>query len=217
MQIDHAAEWQRLTNLYREMWDDELLNLAEDFPALTELAQQVLRDELKKRGLGDARPPDGVPAQSGPRDSSQGIVPPSQWETPLNLPQAEDAAEETALLHEYTWKTLLCECDTREEAWQIYEVLRRAHIESWIEAPGSRSVELSSPRVLVAADELDKAREITAQPIPQDIIEESKMKLPEFEPPTCPRCGAEDPVLESVEPCNSWACESCGNEWTESA
>lgn len=210
MQIDHAAEWQRLTKLYREMCDDELLNLADDFSALTELAQQVLRDELKKRGLGESRP------REAPERSDRLPIP--QHDFGEDLSAAENSNSETDFQHEFTWKTLLCECEEREQAWQIREVLRRGGIESWIEGPGwMTQMDPVFLRVLVAADELDRAREITAQPVPQDVIEESRMKLPEFEAPRCPRCGAEDPVLESADPCNSWACESCGNEWTDPA
>jgi uncharacterized protein (DUF983 family) len=43
------------------------------------------------------------------------------------------------------------------------------------------------------------------------------MQVPEYELPVCPKCGAGDPVLEGVDPFNSWLCEACGNEWTESA
>ena len=70
---------------------------------------------------------------------------------------------------------------------------------------------------MVAADQLDQAREIAARPIPKEIVEQSKMQTPEFEPPVCPNCGAGDPVLESVDPVNSWRCEACGKEWSESA
>ncbi|MGC2298006.1 MAG: hypothetical protein WA476_04325 [Acidobacteriaceae bacterium] len=51
MQNDAAQEWQRLTSLYAEKSDEELLELAEDFGNLTETAQQVLRDEMRKRRL----------------------------------------------------------------------------------------------------------------------------------------------------------------------
>ncbi|HUB31233.1 MAG TPA: hypothetical protein VL967_16120 [Terracidiphilus sp.] len=189
------------------MWDDELLNLAGDFSALTEMAQRVLRDELKTRGLDGAQPRD---ASVHPDRSS---IP--QHDFDEDLSQAEDSIDDGGPQHEFTWKTLLCDCDTGEEAWQISELLRRMGIESWIEAPGSTSVEMSRPRVLVAADELDRARQIASQPIPQDIVEESKLKLPEFEPPKCPRCGDDDPVLESTDPANSWTCEACGNQWTD--
>jgi transposase-like protein len=68
----------------------------------------------------------------------------------------------------------------------------------------------------VAADQLEEAREIAARPIPQEIVELSQMEVPEFEPPKCPQCGAEDPVLEGAEPVNAWLCEVCGKQWTES-
>ena len=71
--------------------------------------------------------------------------------------------------------------------------------------------------MLVAADQLEQARAIAAQPIPQEIIEESKTEVPEFELPVCPKCGAADPVLEGVDPVNTWRCEACGYEWTEPA
>jgi ribosomal protein L37AE/L43A len=73
------------------------------------------------------------------------------------------------------------------------------------------------PRVLVAADQLDQARAIAAQPIPQDIVDDSKTGAPEYEVPKCPKCGAEDPILESVEQANHWRCEQCEVEWTEPA
>ena len=55
MQADPIAEWQRLTEHYREMSDEELGELACDFDDLTETAQQVLRSEMRSRGLGDRR------------------------------------------------------------------------------------------------------------------------------------------------------------------
>ena len=51
MQNDPLVEWQKLTETYSKMYDDELLDLAADSDDLTELAQQVLRDEMRKRGL----------------------------------------------------------------------------------------------------------------------------------------------------------------------
>ena len=59
MQTDPMAEWQRITAVYRGMYDDELINLAADSGSLTDIARQVLEAELKRRGLGDI-------ASSGP-------------------------------------------------------------------------------------------------------------------------------------------------------
>jgi len=69
--------------------------------------------------------------------------------------------------------------------------------------------------VVVAADQLEQAIEIANQPIPKEIVEESKAEVPEYVPPSCPKCGAEDPVLESAEPTNAWLCEACGAQWSD--
>jgi ribosomal protein L37AE/L43A len=67
----------------------------------------------------------------------------------------------------------------------------------------------------VAADQLDLAHEIVSRPIPQEILDHFAEEVPAFEAPKCPKCGAEDPVLESAEPTNSWLCEVCGKQWAE--
>ena len=211
MQGNPAADWQGLTEHYREMSDEELQELAADFVDLTETAQQVLRTEMRNRGLhepraaGETRTNSDRPAR--PRWASS--VDPDAGGIGSSAPGANG---EDDLPREFTWKTTLCECDDREQAWQIYEVLKRAGIESWIERPGSGIV---YPRVLVAADQLDEARDIAARPVPREIVDEIR-QVPEFEPPKCPKCGAEDPVLESVEPANAWLCEACGKQWTDS-
>jgi transposase-like protein len=67
----------------------------------------------------------------------------------------------------------------------------------------------------VAADQLEQAQAVLASPIPQEVIEESQIKVPEFELPGCPMCGASDPLLESADPVNEWLCESCGAQWSD--
>src|ERR1035441_2007994 len=64
---------------------------------------------------------------------------------------------------------------------------------------------------------LEQAVETPSKPIPQDIVDQFNTDSPEFEPPSCPKCGAGDPVLEGVKPVNSWRCEACGKEWADSA
>jgi hypothetical protein len=68
MQANPIEEWQRLTELYREMGDGELEALDADKADLTEVAQQVLRDEMRKRGLDKLNKPSGPssePNQAG--------------------------------------------------------------------------------------------------------------------------------------------------------
>jgi Putative prokaryotic signal transducing protein len=214
-----ADDWRALTEHYRSMADEELLELAADFNDLTPTAQQILRDELKLRKLPDPQAP-GAQRAFAERMGSQ----------PSNAPGSigEGTDTESDLPIEYTWKTPLCDCEGDAQAWQISEVLRRAGIESWIEgggtyahSSGSRhtSVDEGNRRVVVAADQLDEARAIIAQPIPQDIIEQSKEEPDDdyYQPPVCPKCGTADPVLESADPVNAWKCEVCGAEWTDTA
>lgn len=194
------ADWQSLTRLYDEMGDQELLELDAQIGDLTELAQQVLRDEIKKRGL--------VRSNTADNDPKPAIgFPPTEWDDGSDLSAAKGEAEDRDKAVEYTWKTLLCECNEREEVAPIRLVLWRAEIESWIQPPGFQ--------IMVAADQLEQARQVIAQPIPQSIVEQSKEKIPEYAPPVCPKCGAGDPVLESADPVNSWLCEECGQQWAD--
>jgi hypothetical protein len=66
------------------------------------------------------------------------------------------------------------------------------------------------PRLIVAPDDANAAQQILARPThdasPADMV---------FVEPACPKCGAPDPLLESVEPTNEWRCEACGNVWSD--
>ena len=225
MQSDPTREWQRLTRVYGEMSDEELLDLAAGFGDLTELAQPILRDEMKRRGLRDPQQAALPSAQKSPAAARIGFgsaISPIFGGGSNAIPEengdssSEANDEDSDAPHEYTWKTPLCECGTREEAWQIGEALRRAGIESWSSGPSS-SFGSQTTRIQVAADQLEEAQQVIAQPIPQDIIDQSRVKVEDFVTPACPKCGAEDPLLESVEPTNSWRCENCGAQWSDSS
>jgi hypothetical protein len=205
------AEWQRLTQLYREMGDGELEELDAGKDDLTNVAKQVLRDEMKKRRLDEPRGPGTEPNRPGSFGASR-------WGTGIDAAGGEEAAEEGERPVEYTWKLPLCECEDSEKVWQIQEVLRQAGIESWTDNGGYYvAQEINNLRIVVAADQLDQAREVLAKPIPQEIVEQSKAPVEEYVPPVCPSCGAADPILEGADPVNAWRCESCGRQWTEQA
>lgn len=215
MQEDPVRYFQDVTENYRQMSDGELLELAEKPEDLTEVAQQVLRAEIRRRRLDERGSPTAREiAGPAPRKNFDLIG------GPLAAPQvvpseSEASSEEDEQLLDYTWKTLLCECNELVEARQLGEALKRAGIESWIEGLTSYGAGIGGPRVMVAADQLEHARAIAGQPIPADILEESQIDVPEFAVPVCPKCGAHDPVLESVDPVNAWLCEACGAEWSE--
>lgn len=240
MQIDPVEEWQRLTAEYREKYDGELLELARDYADLTQPAQQVLSSEMRSRGLGDPANPSPGAAQRAPEtsfsvrpatDSIEESAGDALSEQPSGVfgfgstmprlvPDTPDADDKGDGPHEYTWKTPLCECETSEQAQQLVEALRKAGIDGWVDDAGSGSrysmSSLDYPRVLVAADQLEQARTIAAQPIPQEIIDEEKEEVPDFVEPKCPKCGSDDVVLEGVDPTNTWRCEQCDAQWSES-
>lgn len=220
MQDDPFVERQKLSDLYSKMYDDELINLAIDAADLTATAQEVLRQEMKNRGLGEPQEAIKARAIPEPRQERRAPMLGNQGGASQLILDSRDPNEESVTQQEYTWKTLLCECETTEHARQLSALLNRAGIESWVEGPGTYSrfsgLNLANPRVVVAADQLEDARRILSQPIPEEMIEESKTTAPEFVLPICPKCGAADPALEGVDPFNTWRCESCGYQWAES-
>lgn len=214
MQTDPMEEWRRLTALYGDLGDVEIRELADQIDGLTPTAQQILRDEIKKRGLNDRGSRESEPVIASRKNPNAGI----HWEPANYMYEFSELPDENAGPREYTWKTELRICDTPEEAWQLGKMLERAGIDSWIQGPSSRAG-LDGSRLMVAADQLEQARAVSAQPIPQSIIDESKElnQASPYENPLCPKCGAEDPTLESVEPSNNWLCESCGYTWSDPA
>lgn len=220
MHDNPAEDWQALAQHYRQLGDEELGELAADFRDLTATAQEVLRNELRSRRLPEPRAAADAPQSTEaapPRRWASSVDPEDTGDSGKTAHQAGDSEQSEAgdEPRDYTWKTPLCECETAGQAWEIHEALSRAGIDSWVEEPGRTWV--SSPRVVVAADQLEEARAVAARPIPQEIVDKYEQEAPEFVSPKCPACGAEDPVLESANPSNCWLCEVCGKEWTEPA
>ena len=212
MQDDLSEEWRRLSEHYAQMYDGELVRLAGRYSDLTNVAKEVLRVEMGKRGLGDPEKPAEVQPDSGRLRFERGVELDGRAES-------GDDAEAEAPTHEYTWKTELCECENYEQSWQIAKVLERAGIDCWSRNPTTRfatgALDLRNIRIMVAADQLEEARKILAQPIPQDIIDEWQVEVPEYAIPKCPSCGDPDPTLLEDEQANRWSCEVCGKEWAE--
>jgi hypothetical protein len=209
---DPATEWRGLTEHYKSLCDEELRELSADLSDLTEVAQQVLRDEMKQRGLSESSPASPVASKEGEVDEEPGRYFDSASIRAATRIDEDPGPNEPV---EYTWKTPLCDCETQEQARQFAGALLSAGIASWVRSTGRY------PQIMVAADQLEQARMIASQPIPPDIINEVKADLEAppafFESPRCPSCAAEDPLLEGVDPANQWRCEACGRQWVETA
>lgn len=211
MQSDPMQVWRTLTSHYAEMTDGELLNLAADFGDLTDIARDVLRDEMRKRGLGDPQQTEAL-QQNVPNEAGR------QTNNPGDRPDSPEA---------FVWKAQLWDCGGEDEAWQICEALRSAGIESWIDNSRTYSsslpVEAGMPldmsgsriRVFVAADRLEEARSVLARTNPGNTTNKANNGQEDYEAPACPTCGAADPILEGIEPSNCWRCEICGRQWSD--
>jgi hypothetical protein len=220
MPTDAVEEWRRLSTLYGEMGDIEIQELAGQISDLTTTAQDVLRDELKKRGMTSGTSPGRPPVPTG------AATPTTHWdhEHDTAADRDLDQSQENHIL-DYTWKVGLCRCESLDEAAARSEMLRRAGIDSWIQRSGTRffvpwlELGIGDTQINVGADQLDQARAVIEQPIPQDIIDQLREEAaaPEYELPTCPKCGAPDPILEAVEPSNNWLCDSCDHTWSDPA
>ena len=172
------------------MSDDELRQLTADFADLTETAQQALRSEMRSRGLGDPEaarnrpttnaPPSNAPSapaaarvEPGPRPEYPGFYAGYFGRMPELVPDAPDGADGDGP-HDYTWKTVLCDCDTNEQAQELSAALQQAGIESWIQEVAANSVrQLCRACLSPPISSIRRAR-IAARPIPPEIVAESQ-------------------------------------------
>jgi hypothetical protein len=184
-----ADEWRHLTALYEEMGDTELLELKTSLEDLTEVAQGVLRDEMKKREL---------------------------WDLPV--PQVDSPEEEDAKPHSLEDLRLagavVGQYGTVNEANLAGYVLELAGIQAVVV---NNTFDLTLPTLRVAPRDAVKATALLAQPISASVRAdyEATRNLPDFEVPGCPHCRCEEVLLEEVEPTNQWLCEECGHRWAD--
>jgi hypothetical protein len=188
--IDPAKEWHRLYVLYEEMGDPELQEMAEAFAGLTEIAQDVLREEMRRRGLGE---PQSHAASVAIRKNA--------------APAIESGKENLSwVLREAADSRALAEMQASLEA---------AGIRSDIVLPQDNYYRTSYPQLQVAENDAERAEEILTHPQLRAIFPEQEDEIEDFQLPQCKSCGAYDLLLESVEPFNVWLCEECGEKWSE--
>jgi hypothetical protein len=186
-------EYQQLAKHYAAMFDEELLQLAADFDDLTDVAKEVLGDELKHRKLS-------MPATTA--------SPEAQPETKSGTVVARDldiAPNGDALLKGFS---------SAEEASIYYWALEIAGIHSRLI---TNQMVTAGPQLQIAAEDLERAQKVLAQPISAEVMEqyESAKETGDFQSPNCPVCETPDPLLESADPVNEWFCESCGHQWKD--
>jgi hypothetical protein len=205
MQVfDPAGEWRELAERYHQMKDEELVILARQVSALTEVAQQALTQEVSYRKLE-------VPLLEAP-------APPEPEPGP-----DDPYAEERALVEVRTVWSL-------RDALQLEMVLDRADIPFFMgpeKATGAEAVTSDFGKgVSVQVMRIGGywAQQAMQNYIPADEPEEVPLSELEEIPVRCPKCRSTDVVIgrllsevvkEGAAPKFEWSCDSCGYEWED--
>ncbi len=191
--IGDAAQYQELLTLYGSYTDDELIGLGRGMADLTEMAQDVLGDELKRRGLSVASAREPVQVRVLTDDDLQDM-----------RSYAELAPAE-------------CIFDFEDEraASAAYYALAGEGIEAIVVSPSGTKFDNRGPRVVVTPKDAERAATILSQPSADELKAEAEETPEEFALPRCPACGGEETLLESVDPVNQWRCDDCGHTWLE--
>jgi hypothetical protein len=189
--IGDAEQYQALATLYGSYSDGELVQLGRGMADLTEMAQEVLQGELKRRGLKITSVSEPVEARV------------LTDEDLLDM-RAYAALAPAECIFEY---------EEERAASAAYYALLREGIEAIVV---SASDTKRGPRVVVIPKDAERAAAILSQPLADELPAEAG-EPEEFDLPRCPACGGRDTLLESVDPVNQWRCDDCGNVWLEDA
>lgn len=147
---DASEEWLRLTRLYQEMCETELLRLREDFHDLTPIAQDVLRPILETRGLWNSVPiVEDSSAQSRHADYSF-------LRTSADLLGPEPVDRDSTLMD--TGVAVLA-CDSLEDAGLLRTVLEEKSIPSVV-ITTKRGYPVRFPEILVFQEDVARATEL---------------------------------------------------------
>jgi DNA-directed RNA polymerase subunit M/transcription elongation factor TFIIS len=207
--FDRAGEYRRLSDLYREISDHELLDLARRPSELTEIAQQAVRSEISRRGL-----------KPEPVESHQlsEAVPPPDAQDP-NDPNFDQDRQLVSI------RTVWSAAD----ALQLQQLLAGAGIPSYIGPERATSPDAVTSNfadgvdILVMSIGVPWARLAMKNYTPandpadefEEIVDEASVR--------CPKCHSTEVVLEETEPVREgtspehfkWTCDACGSHWED--
>jgi len=238
--IHAAGEWLRLSEHYWGMTDGELIAIARDRSKLTEIAQQILAQELSQRKLkvepeeqrgepGAKSPPlrkerarMGHPRQEWGRIDRETGDSASAGDASATNPDVTDPYEEDRELFE------LCTVWSLRDALQVQSMLDMAGIPFFMgeeKATGVDSVTSNfSPGVSVKIMRIEWpwALQALEHYEPKDVPESEKQQWDEEVDVRCPSCRSKDILFEElVGPANGaspkfkWTCNLCGHEWQD--
>ena len=208
--IDPEQERQRLADYYSRQLDGRLEKVAGEAYELSDLAKEVLQEELARRGLGAElaeQAPVPIKKKSQPGDPQMPTVDGEADERELvTIRHFRDLPE--ALLAKGSLDSAGIKCALVDD-----NMVRMDWF--WSNAMGG-------VKLLVDPEEVAAAKEILAQPIPEHF---DVSGVGEYEQPRCPRCASLDINFQETAPVSylvkvpiyrhAWRCRACDLEWED--
>lgn len=226
--IDPEQERQRLADYYSRQLDGRLEKVAGEAYELSDVAKEVLRSELAKRGLSaDLAEYAPVPAKKAPRRGD----PPEKYPSEVSAA----AQESPTLNHEADGSELVTIRTFRDlpEALLAKGSLDSSGIQcalvddNMVRLDWFISNLLGGIKLQVKAEDADAAEDILSQPIPEHF---DVSGVGEYEQPRCPKCGSLDINFRELHSSaylsmalnvpipfhrRAWRCHSCEVEWED--
>lgn len=214
--LDPAGEWLRLSKHYRQLSDNALIDLARQTSDLTDIAQQVLAQEVAGRGL---KIPPKEPAVPRLPQSRPAWLPDSAGDA--ESPYADDRELVT-----------ICKVWSLADALKLQRLLDTAGIPFYIGPEKATGIDAVTSNfanglsVQIMRIGLPWAYRVFQEYFPADEPHEEKTDEPDNLAMHCPRCRSTEVVFEDLDrgPENSegepsskfkWTCDSCGHEWQD--
>jgi hypothetical protein len=226
--IDPEQERRRLAAFYDGQLDGELEKVAGEAYELSDLAREVLRGELQKRGL-DVELTEHTPIRM--KKTPEPGDPPEEDATKEELPLSQGIVDEREIVTIRKFRDL-------PEALLAKGSLESAGIEcvladdNMVRMDWFYSNAIGGIKLLVKAQDAAEAEQVLSQPIPEH-FDVPDMGL--FEQPKCPKCGSLDINYRELDPATyfslgvtylgvgvpipihrrAWRCHSCKVEWED--
>jgi hypothetical protein len=206
---DDSQEWLRLTRLYQELDEVDLLQLRDDFDNLASIAQEVLRPILQTRNLWQG-PEVAKVTTPTPQRADYSLL-----RTTSDVNGSAIDRDRDSLLKDEGIAVRACE--SMEDASLLSDYLTEKQIECLV-ITTKRGYPVRFPEILVFSRDVEKATELldnadiealrrTAEAQSAESIEGSSQ---------CPVCGSTEILLPCRPDClNSWLCGDCGRSWQD--
>ncbi len=226
--IDPERERQRLADFYSRQLDGRLEKVAGEAYELSDLAKEVLKAELQKRGLSVELaehapvPVKKAPKPGDPPEEDGGEI--ESEEEELALPVGEGNEGDIVTIRKFR---------DLPEALMAKGSLESAGIQcalvddNMIRLDWFISNLLGGIKLQVKTEDSEVADKILSQPIPDHL---DVSGIGEYEQPRCPKCGSLDVNFQELDPTaylstvvgvpipfhrRAWRCHSCKVEWED--